>query len=41
MLSLRGVSYRYPGAKVESLHGVDLDLTEGTITGLVGPAAAH
>ena len=26
MLSLRGVSYRYPGAKVESLHGIDLDL---------------
>lgn len=40
MLSLRGVSYRYPGAKVESLHGVDLDLAEGTITGLVGPADA-
>ena len=40
MLNLRGVSYRYPGAKVEALHGIDLDLAEGTITGLVGPAEA-
>lgn len=40
MLNLRGVSYRYPGAKVETLHGIDLDLAEGTITGLVGPAEA-
>lgn len=40
MLSLRGVSYRYPGAKGESLHGVDLDLAEGTVTGLVGPSGA-
>lgn len=40
MLNLRGVSYRYPGARVESLHGIDLDLAEGTITGLVGPAEA-
>ncbi len=40
MLSLRGVSYRYPGAKVQSLHGIDLELAEGTVTGLVGPAEA-
>jgi energy-coupling factor transporter ATP-binding protein EcfA2 len=40
MLSLRGVSYRHPGARHDTLHGVDLDLVEGTITGLVGPAAA-
>ncbi len=40
MLSLRGVSYRYAGAKVEALHGIDLDLAEGTITGLVGPSEA-
>lgn len=38
MLNLRGVSYRYPGAKVEALHGVTLDLAEGTVTGLVGAA---
>lgn len=40
VLNLRAVSYRYPGAKVQTLHGVDLDLREGTITGLVGPAEA-
>ena len=40
MLSLRGVSYRYPGAKHDTLHGLDLDLAEGTVTGLVGPAEA-
>ncbi len=40
MLSLRGVSYRYPGAKRDTLHGIDLDLAEGTVTGLVGPAQA-
>ncbi|MEX1336722.1 MAG: ABC transporter ATP-binding protein, partial [Candidatus Limnocylindrales bacterium] len=40
MLNLRGVSYRYPGARIETLHGIDLDLREGTITGLVGPAEA-
>ena len=40
MLSLRGASYRYPGAKRDTLHGLDLDLLEGTVTGLVGPAEA-
>ncbi len=40
MLSLRATSYTYPGAKKPALHGVDLDLAEGTVTGLVGPAEA-
>ena len=40
MLSLRAVSYRYPGAKHDVLHGIDLDLVEGTVTALVGPAEA-
>lgn len=40
MLNLRGVSYRYPGARKDTLHGIDLDLAEGTVTGLVGPAEA-
>jgi energy-coupling factor transporter ATP-binding protein EcfA2 len=40
VLSLRGASYRYPGAKRDVLHGIDLDLVEGTVTGLVGPAQA-
>ncbi len=40
MLNLRAVSYRYPGARRDTLHGIDLDLPEGTITGLVGPSGA-
>ena len=40
MLILEGVSYRYAGAKQESLHGVSLRLREGTITGVVGQAEA-
>ncbi len=38
MLNLRGVSYRYPGASGESLHAVDLQLMDGTVTGLAGPS---
>ena len=38
MLTLRGVSYRYPGVPRDCLHGIDLDLAEGTVTGLVGAA---
>lgn len=38
MLKLEGVSYRYPGAGHASLHAVSLELTDGTITGLTGPA---
>ena len=40
MLSLRGVTYRYPGVAANTLHGIDLDLAVGTITGLAGPVAA-
>lgn len=40
MLTLRGVSYRYPGAGHDSLHAVDLTLEPGIVTGLVGPAEA-
>lgn len=40
MLKLEGVSYRYPGAKHDSLHAISLDLADGTITCLAGPAGA-
>lgn len=40
MLTLQGVSYRYPGAKASALHGVSLELADGSVTGLVGPAEA-
>ncbi len=40
MLRLRGVSYRYPGATHDSLHAISMELADGTITGLAGPADA-
>jgi energy-coupling factor transporter ATP-binding protein EcfA2 len=40
VLSLQGVSFQYAGARRESLYGVDLELRDGTVTGLVGPAEA-
>ena len=40
MLRLQGVSYRYPGASGDTLHGIDLELAEGAITGLAGPSDA-
>ncbi len=40
MLRLQGVSYRYPGADGDTLHGIDLELAEGTVTGLAGPSEA-
>lgn len=36
MLSLQGVSYRYPGARQDSLHEISLDLPDGAVTGLLG-----
>lgn len=40
MLTIDGVSFRYPGAGRDSLHAVSLELADGTITGLAGPAEA-
>ena len=40
MLSLRGASYRYPGAKRDTLHGVDLDLLDVHLLQLVGALGA-
>ena len=40
MLTLAGITYRYPGAGHDSLHGVSLELFGGRITGLVGPSGA-
>ena len=38
MLSLEHVSFRYPGTPGNSLHDASVELAEGSITGLVGPA---
>jgi len=40
VLSLHGATYRYPGAGHDTLHGIELELAEGTVTGLVGAAEA-
>jgi len=39
-VALRGVSYTYPGEAQPAVRGVDLTLTEGTVTALVGPTGA-
>lgn len=40
MIRLDGISYRYPGESIASLHGVTLDIPAGRVTGVVGPARA-
>jgi energy-coupling factor transporter ATP-binding protein EcfA2 len=40
VLRLEQVSYRYPGAAHDTLHGISLELAEGSITGLAGAAEA-
>jgi energy-coupling factor transporter ATP-binding protein EcfA2 len=39
-LSLSGVGYRYAGAREPSLLGIDLELPDGAVVGLVGPSEA-
>ena len=39
-LSLRGVSFRYPGAGDEALGGLSLDIAAGGVFGLLGPNGA-
>ncbi|WP_228255205.1 ABC transporter ATP-binding protein [Ornithinimicrobium avium] len=40
VLSLRGVCFTYPGARVPALHGVDLDVPMGSSVALVGASGA-
>jgi energy-coupling factor transporter ATP-binding protein EcfA2 len=40
VLRLEQVSYRYPGVAHDTLHGISLELAEGSITGLAGAAEA-
>ncbi|MFJ5229269.1 ABC transporter ATP-binding protein [Kitasatospora sp. NPDC088391] len=39
-LTLRDVSFRYPGRTAGALHGIRLDLPPGGLTALVGPSGA-
>jgi energy-coupling factor transporter ATP-binding protein EcfA2 len=40
VLRLEQVSYRYPGADHVTLHGITLELAEGSVTGLAGASGA-
>ena len=39
-LSLRGVTFRYPGASAPALHGLDLDIPAGALVGVTGPVGS-
>lgn len=40
MLELRGVSYRYPGARRPAIDGIDLRVAGGEVVGVIGPNEA-
>lgn len=39
-VSLSSVSYRYPGADRDALHGISLDITAGDSVAIIGPSGA-
>jgi ATP-binding cassette, subfamily B, multidrug efflux pump len=39
-LSLRNVTFRYPGAPAPALHGLDLDVPAGALIGVTGPVGS-
>src|SRR5262249_88470 len=39
-LSLRGVTFRYPGAPDAALHGLDLDVPAGALVAVTGPVGS-
>lgn len=39
-ISLRGVRYRYPGAKTWALNGLNLDVLEGSVVVITGPTGS-
>ena len=40
MISVKNLTYTYPGAKKEVLHGLDFEIAEGEIFGFLGPSGA-
>ncbi|MGB0386213.1 MAG: ABC transporter ATP-binding protein [Ardenticatenaceae bacterium] len=40
MISVKNLTYTYPGAKQEVLHGLDFEIAEGEIFGFLGPSGA-
>lgn len=40
MIEVRNLHYTYPGAKAETLHGLDFSIAKGEIFGFLGPSGA-
>ena len=40
MIHIKGLSYQYPGAREETLQGIDLSIEKGALLGLIGPNGA-
>ena len=40
MISVKNLTFTYPGAPQETLHGLDFDIAEGEIFGFLGPSGA-
>ncbi|MEM1095068.1 MAG: ABC transporter ATP-binding protein [Bacteroidota bacterium] len=40
MITVRDLSFTYPGAEAETLHGIDFDVSEGEVFGFLGPSGA-
>ncbi|MEM7131145.1 MAG: ABC transporter ATP-binding protein [Chloroflexota bacterium] len=40
MISVSNLTYAYPGAKAETLHGLDFEISQGEIFGFLGPSGA-
>lgn len=40
MINVKNLTYTYPGAKTETLHGLNFEIAEGEIFGFLGPSGA-
>jgi len=40
MISVKNLTYTYPGGHSETLHGLSFEITEGEIFGFLGPSGA-
>lgn len=40
MITAKGLTYTYPGAQAQTLHGIDFEIADGEIFGFLGPSGA-
>ena len=40
MINVKNLTYTYPGARTETLHGLNFEIAEGEIFGFLGPSGA-